>query len=155
MKTKRQYFNSGFMAALGAGLIAIGLINTMISLAIIGAIFGLFFVPIYNWLALRAQNVGAPTSDAQNKNRQATGLARRTFIKRGFILAGVGIIGVGAWRFITEGISTTTAPVATLVQHFKSKIVPPPVPNYGDIHPAKFLSPEITANDQYYIVSKN
>jgi DMSO/TMAO reductase YedYZ molybdopterin-dependent catalytic subunit len=59
------------------------------------------------------------------------------------------------WRFISQGVSSVTAPVAKLIQHYKSKIVPPPVPNYGEIHPARFLSPEITSNDQYYIVSKN
>ncbi len=42
-----------------------------------------------------------------------------------------------------------------LIQHFKSKITPPPVPNYGVIHPARFLSAEVTSNDQYYVVSKN
>ncbi|MBO0782431.1 MAG: molybdopterin-dependent oxidoreductase, partial [Ktedonobacteraceae bacterium] len=30
-----------------------------------------------------------------------------------------------------------------------------PAPNYGDIKPATHLSPEITSNDQYYVVSKN
>jgi len=33
--------------------------------------------------------------------------------------------------------------------------VPPPTPNYGEIRPVQFLSPEITSNDQFYIVSKN
>jgi len=42
-----------------------------------------------------------------------------------------------------------------LVAHYKNKIVPPPVPNYGEIHQARFLSPEITSNDQFYVVSKN
>jgi DMSO/TMAO reductase YedYZ molybdopterin-dependent catalytic subunit len=41
------------------------------------------------------------------------------------------------------------------VKKFKSKIVPAPVPNYGTLQPAKGLSPEITSNDQFYIVSKN
>ena len=42
-----------------------------------------------------------------------------------------------------------------LLEHFKSKIVPPPTPNYGEIQPVQFLSPEVTSNDQFYIVSKN
>jgi DMSO/TMAO reductase YedYZ molybdopterin-dependent catalytic subunit len=62
---------------------------------------------------------------------------------------------VGLWKFITEGVSTSKVPVAQLLQHYKSKIVPPPTPNYGAIQPVKFLSPEVTTNDQYYVVSKN
>ena len=122
--------------------------NTMLSLALVGAIFGLLFVPIFNWLAVR------PTAHI-SEDKQASVLARRTLIKRGFIIAGVGIAGIAAWRFITEGISTTSAPVLTVVRNFKSKIVPPPVPNYGTITPTQFLSPEITSNDQFYVVSKN
>jgi len=128
--------------------LSIGLINTTLSLAAVGAIFGLLFVPIFNWLALR------PTAHT-SEDKQASVLARRTFIKRGFIIAGVGIIGIAAWRFITDGISATSAPVLTAVRNFKSKIVPPPVPNYGTITPTQFLSPEITSNDQFYIISKN
>ncbi|GAC1381328.1 MAG: sulfite oxidase [Ktedonobacteraceae bacterium] len=140
-----------FLPLTGAGIfgayLSIGPGSTMLSLALVGAIFGLLFVPIYNWLAVR------PTAESQHQ--QSALQSRRTIVKRGFILAGVGIIGIGAWRFISQGISTTAAPVATLVQHFKSKIVPPPVPNYGTIAPTQFLSAEVTSNDQYYVVSKN
>src|SRR5207248_2226287 len=114
------------------------------------------FVPFQNWLAIRSQKVATSRKVAtSSKDEAETALARRTFIKRGFVIAGVGLLGIGAWRFITQGVSTASAPVSQLVQHFKSKIVPPPIPNYGEIHPTRFLSPEITSNDQYYVVSKN
>jgi len=74
---------------------------------------------------------------------------------RGLIFGGIAVAGVGIWRFITSGASAAKVPVANLLQHYQSKIVPPPTPNYGDIQPAPFLSPEITSNDQFYIVSKN
>jgi DMSO/TMAO reductase YedYZ molybdopterin-dependent catalytic subunit len=45
--------------------------------------------------------------------------------------------------------------VDQLLAHFKSKIVPPPTPNYGTIQQAPFLSTEITPNNQFYLVSKN
>src|SRR5205085_3328559 len=56
--------------------LSIGLTSTTLSLALVGAIFGLLFVPIFNWLAVR------PTEDTPDK--QASVLARRTFIKQGF-----------------------------------------------------------------------
>lgn len=70
------------------------------------------------------------------------------------MLAGVGVAGLGVWHIFTNAASVGKVPVARLLQHFRSKIVPP-VPNYGEIQPVQLLTPEITSNDQYYIVSKN
>jgi len=148
-----------FLPLMGAGIfgayLSIGFTKSIVSLAVVGAIFGLLFVPIQNWLAARPQKVGVSRVDAGSGDEAESGLSRRTLIKRGFVIAGLGLLGIGAWRFITQGVNTTAAPVSQLVQHFKSKIVPPPIPNYGEIHPTKFLSPEISPNDQFYIVSKN
>jgi len=139
----------------GAGIfgvdLAIGFNNTLVSLAAVGVVYGLLFVLLQNWLATRGRKEKA----AQGVEEAGDGLTRRTVIKRGLIIAGVGLLGYGAWRFITQGVSSATAPVSKLIQHYKSKIVPPPVPNYGEIHPTRSLSPEITSNDQYYVVSKN
>ena len=148
-----------FLPLMGAGIfgawLSIGFINSVVSLAVVGASFGLLFVPLRNWFAARPEKVRASRVDAGNGDEVEGGLSRRTILKRGFVIAGVGLLGIGAWRFITQGVNTTAAPVSHLIQHFKSKIVPPPIPNYGEIHPTKFLSPEITSNDQFYIVSKN
>ncbi len=130
--------------------LAIGLNNTLVSLAAVGMVYGLLFVSIQNWLATR----GHKRKAAQDGEEAENGLTRRTVITRGLIIAGVGLLGFGAWRFITQGVSSATAPVTKLIQNYKSKIVPP-VPNYGEIHPTRFLSPEVTSNDQYYVVSKN
>jgi DMSO/TMAO reductase YedYZ molybdopterin-dependent catalytic subunit len=138
----------------GAGIfgvdLAIGFNNTLVSLAAMGVVYGLLFVYLHNWLLTRSQE-----KTAQNAGGTKNGLTRRTLIERGLIIAGAGLLGFVAWRFITQSVSSATAPAAKLIQRYKSKIVPPPVPNYGEIHPARFLSPEITSNDQYYIVSKN
>jgi len=143
-----------FLPLTGSGIfgsqLTIGFDNTAISLAVVGLVFGLLFVLIQNWLVARPLAGGAtPAGDVESE----AALSRRTFVKRGIIIAGVGLVGFGVWRFITQGVST--ANVSNLVQHFKSKIVPPPVPNYGEIQPAQFLSSEITSNDQFYLVSKN
>ncbi len=138
----------------GAGIfgasLAIGLNNTLVSLAAVGVVYGLLFVVMQNWLVTRDNKKTADSGEEQE-----VGLTRRTVLQRGLIIAGVGLLGYGAWRFIVQGASTATAPVSKLLQHYKNKIVPPPVPNYGEVHPTRFLSPEITSNDQYYVVSKN
>ncbi|HCF88046.1 MAG TPA: hypothetical protein DEV72_22915 [Ktedonobacter sp.] len=137
----------------GAGVfgvaLALGFESTLLSLAAVGVVFGLCFVQMQNWLALQGHKKEHDAGEA------GSGLTRRTVIQRGLIIAGVGLLGFGAWRFITQGVSGAAAPVSKLLQHYKSKIVPPPIPNYGEIQPTRFLSPEITSNDQYYVVSKN
>jgi DMSO/TMAO reductase YedYZ molybdopterin-dependent catalytic subunit len=134
--------------------LALGMGISMISLAIVGLVFGFLYVAIQNWLFARTAAVlvaDAHTGDHTGKH----GISRRTVLQRGIILAGIGLLGVGAWQFITQGIGTGGASVTHLLQQYKSKIVPPPVPNYGTIQPVKNLSPEVTSNDQFYIVSKN
>ncbi|MHB8599602.1 MAG: molybdopterin-dependent oxidoreductase [Ktedonobacteraceae bacterium] len=133
----------------GAAL-TVGITSTMLSLGIVGIVFGGVFVYSQNWLASRLSAVENATGSSEEKL-----IARRRILQRGFVLAGVGLLGVGAWRFITQGMDTVSVPVARLKQNFKSKIVPPPTPNYGTVYPAPNLSSEITSNDQYYIVSKN
>ncbi|HET9919766.1 MAG TPA: molybdopterin-dependent oxidoreductase, partial [Ktedonobacteraceae bacterium] len=154
-----------FLPVTGAGIfgaqLSSGLQSTMLSLAIVGLVFGLLFVPIQNWLATRMpgkrsnQAIAVKQAEADEDDEPGIGLSRRDLFKQGVIIAGVALLGVGAWRFITEGAGTASAPVTKLVKQFKSKIVPPPVPNYGAIQPAQGLSPEVTSNDQFYIVSKN
>ena len=147
-----------FLPLTGGGVfgtqLALGFVNTAIRLAVVGVVFDLLFVLCQNWLIVRAiQNAKAAKEGVNSENDGLLG--RRTIVQRGMVIAGIGILGIGIWEYITQGVSNTAAPVAKLVHNFKSKIVPPPIPNYGKIQETKFLSPEITSNDQFYIVSKN
>jgi DMSO/TMAO reductase YedYZ molybdopterin-dependent catalytic subunit len=169
-----------FMLWLFAGVILLPLTNAglfgenldagiglgMLSLAVVGLVFGLLFVFITDAInrvptavlpqvEVDAINRAPTKRDKLLKDEPAEQFSRRVILRRGLIVAGIALAGVGIWRFVIGGFSTTRIPVAQLLQHYKSKIVPPPTPNYGTIQPAQFLSPEVTSNDQYYIVSKN
>jgi len=146
----------------GAGIfganLATGFSNGLLSLAIVGIVFGSFFVLFQQWLTARIlrQNAALSGVRALDEQEQTPGaLSRRTLLRNGAIATGIILAGVVAWRFITGGASSSNVPVAQLLAHFKSKIVPPPTPNYGAIQPVQFLSPEVTSNDQFYLVSKN
>jgi DMSO/TMAO reductase YedYZ molybdopterin-dependent catalytic subunit len=145
----------------GAGIfganLSIGFSNGLVSLAIVGVVFGSLFVIFQNWLTVRMtrQNTALSSVNSLSQDVSPVALSRRTLIRNGAIATGIILVGVGAWRFITGGASSSNVSVGQLLAHFKSKIVPPPTPNYGTIQPAQFLSPEVTSNDQFYLVSKN
>lgn len=134
----------------GANL-SVGLSGGMLSLAAVGLVFGLLFVFAQRWIVAPQRSERAPR-DGENKIEQP---GRRALLKQGAVVAGLVIVGVGAWKFISQGVSSASVPVAQLLQTYRNKITPPPVPNYGTLVPQKLLSPEVTSNDQYYIVSKN
>lgn len=135
----------------GANVVA-GMGGTMLSLAIVGAAFGLLFVALQNWLVTRhLQNNGASVAEHNTEAAQS----RRAVLRGGLAVLGLAAVGAIAWRFISAGSFASSAVANRVKQNFKSKIVPPPTPNYGDIQPVQGLSSEITSNDQYYQVSKN
>lgn len=145
-----------FLPLTGVGifgaLLVIGPVNTLWSLAVVGVVFGLLFVGTYNWLLLKErQKQGTASAEEIEETRSA----RRELVRSGLILLGVGTLGVLAWRFISGGISTNSAASSGLLNRYKSKVTPPPTPNYGELQTVAGLSPEITSNGQYYIVSKN
>lgn len=145
-----------FLPLTGAGIfgmaLANGLLNSISSLAVVGIVFGLLFVSIYNQLITRQ----ALKHEASGDEKVSEGNpSRRAILQHGAIVVGAGVVGILAWRFITSGASTASSSATKLIGQFKNKIVPPPVPNYGTIQPVANLSPEISSNDQYYIVSKN
>ncbi len=145
----------------GAGIfganLSSGFSNGLLSLAIVGIVFGSLFVLFQHWLAARMfRKRTAPGSlNTVDQDHAPEGLSRRTLIRNGVIASGIIVVGVVAWRFITDVPGSSNVSVNQLLARFKSKIVPPPTPNYGTIEPAQFLSPEITSNDQFYQVSKN
>ena len=140
----------------GANL-SIGFSNGLVSLAIVGIVFGSLFVIFQHWLTARIlrQNAALSSVNPVDQADSPGALSRRTLLRNGVIATGIVLVGVVAWRFITGGASSSNLSVDQLVARFKSKIVPPPTPNYGAIEPVQFLSPEVTSNDQFYLVSKN
>jgi len=137
----------------GANL-TVGLTGGMLSLAAVGLTFGLVFIFAQRWL------VAPPRAGLAEEEPEADDGAvrptRRVLLKQGAIALGVAAVGFGLWEFIAQGLGRTAkVPVARLLQGYRNRIVPPPVPAYGTLQPAPLLSSEITPNDQYYIVSKN
>src|SRR6266849_620250 len=146
----------------GAGIfganLTTGFSNGLLSLTIVGIVFGSLFVLFQQWLTARMSRQNAALSGVRSLDEQEQSpgaLSRRTLLRNGAIATGIVLAGVVAWRFITGGASSSNIAVDQILARFKSKIVPPPTPNYGEIRPVQFLSPEITSNDQFYIVSKN
>lgn len=139
-----------FLPLTGAGIFGsnldIGIVKTILSLILVGLLFGILFVYLYNRLITHSPQ-------PVDEKTQAT---RRTFIRSGLIGIGTIAVGVAAWRFITGGLSAFSSGVPNQIQQsFKKKIVPPPTPQYGNITAVPGLSSEVTSNDKYYIVSKN
>jgi len=145
----------------GAGIfgaqLTVGPGKGMLSLAEVGLIFGVLFIFAQRWLTVQVQEraTKVETGKVKESGEEDEQVSRRDLLKRGAIIVGIGVVGYGLWRFITAGASTASVPVSRLLKNFQSKIVPPPVPNYGVIRPTPLLSPEISSNDQFYIVSKN
>jgi DMSO/TMAO reductase YedYZ molybdopterin-dependent catalytic subunit len=131
----------------GLGL-NIGMGNTMFSLALVGIAFGLLFIYFQNWLLQRHLVRQGQVID-EDEHRE-----RRVILQRGLILLGVASLGALAWRFIVGG-SGSVGDSQKLLKQYTKKISPPPVPNYGDVKEVAHLSPEVSPNDQFYIVSKN
>ncbi|MDQ6661291.1 MAG: molybdopterin-dependent oxidoreductase [Chloroflexota bacterium] len=159
------------LPATGAGIfgaqIQTGHGTGMLSLAVVGLIFGILFVLIQHWLTIHFPGNDVETDRRRELAFQAGArqitlneeserkVSRRAIVQGGVVVIGLGIVGVGLWRIIIGGIDASRVSVAHVLQHYQSKIVPPPVPNYGQVPPTSSLSPEITPNSQYYIVSKN
>lgn len=134
----------------GANLV-VGVAGGSLSLAGVGVAFGVLFVLAQRWIV-------APQPGSEDEASALSAVdspTRRALLKGSVVVAGLGVIGIGAWRFISLGFGGSNVPVGQLLQTYRSKITPPPVPNYGTLVPQPFLSSEITSNDQYYIVSKN
>ncbi len=142
-----------FLPVTGAGFfgsqLLIGPLNSMFSLAVVGLVFAVLFLLMHNWLVERQFRTHAAA-------KTGVSTTRRTALRHGLEMLGIGVIGILAWRFVTGGSSNPAVDTSTsLLSQYKKKITPPPVPNYGTLQPAPLLSPEITTNDQFYVVSKN
>lgn len=134
----------------GANL-TVGLFGGMLSLAATGLVFAALLVFAHHWRIASLRTAEKPSANEFDEPRPT----RRGLLKQAAIVTGVVVVGFGFWEFIAQGLGTSKASVTQLLQGYRNKITPPPTPNYGTLQPAQFLSPEVTANDQYYIVSKN
>jgi DMSO/TMAO reductase YedYZ molybdopterin-dependent catalytic subunit len=131
--------------------LSVGLVGGLFSLAAVGLIYGVLFVFTQRWMvAPREKKATGPVA----RYRQEIS-ARRTLLKQAAVVAGLVVAGAGIWKFLAQGLGGgSKVPVTQLLKGYQPKIVVP-TPNYGTIQPVQFLSPEITPDDQYYIVSKN
>ncbi|GHO43978.1 molybdopterin-dependent oxidoreductase [Ktedonospora formicarum] len=140
----------------GAGIfgaqLSSGTGGTMWSLGLVGLIYGVLYVLLRNWFRIREQ-IEENQPGAQERRARAK-RTRRDILRNGGIIVGVGVMGILAWRFISNGINGANN-LAQLTKNFKRKIIPAPTPNYGTLQPAPGLSSEITSNDRFYTVSKN
>src|SRR5581483_5458862 len=149
-----------FLPLVGAGVfgaaLTIGVVNSVLSLAVVGLAFGLLFVLIQNWLLTRRLHAQKPELKESFGEAEASD-TRRTIVRNGLILLGLGTLGVLGWRFISSGggsSGSTAVSVPAAGQGFQNKVAPPK-PDYGAIQSVPHLSSEVTANDQFYVVSKN
>lgn len=142
----------------GANL-TVGLDSGVLSLGIVGIVYGLLFVFCQRWLLATRNSRAARDTPRETRDSQVEldepGLSRRTLLKQGALVTGLIVVGAGIWHFISQGIGGSKVPVAQLLQGYHSKVSPVPTPNYATFQAVANLSPEITPNSQFYIVSKN
>ncbi len=152
-----------FLPLIGGGLfgsqLVTGTVNTMLSLAVVGIIFGATFVFVHNWLLLNQKSRQATTKAETARIARQQTEQRRSFVRTGFTVLGLGALGWAAWRFIigggSSGSTLSQSSQSTILKQYKSKVSPPPRPNYGAVPNIPQLSPEVTSNTDYYVVSKN
>lgn len=148
-----------FLPLTGSGVfgskLPIGILNTIGSLTVVGLIFGILFMFIYNWLAFRyIQKQRAALEMLPEEQGIPQVSSRRHLLRNGLVLLGLGTLGTLAWRFISSSSSSVLSPLQAL-QAYKKKVSPPPQPNYDTFPDIPRLSPEISSNDDFYTVSKN
>ncbi|GCE05062.1 molybdopterin-binding protein [Dictyobacter aurantiacus] len=154
-----------FLPLTGSGVfgaqLATGAFNTMVSLAVTGVVYGMLFIFLHNWLTWRLLRRTASSDQETADVLESKRIERRSLIRNGLVVLGLGTLGVAAWRFISGvggGGTGGTADAQTqsnLLDKYQQKISPPPQPVYGEWQPVPGLSPEITSNEQFYGVSKN
>jgi DMSO/TMAO reductase YedYZ molybdopterin-dependent catalytic subunit len=137
----------------GANL-TVGVDGGMLSLAVVGLTFGALFIFAQRWLVASTRTHAEEAAAAEDEG--SVHPTRRVLLKQGAVALGAVAVGLGLWKFIIQGPGRVArVPVASLLQGYRSRIIPPPVPAYGSLQPAPLFSSEVTPNDQYYVVSKN
>lgn len=144
------------LPALGAGLfgadLPVGPETVLVSLLVPALAFGASLPALQRCLRLLTLRlVGSPML------QKTFSPGRRLFLKR--LSMSLVVLGVGslAWRFITQGISNGQAAGADSLDGPPppERISPPPTPDYRTWQPVHGETPELTATNDFYYVSKN
>src|SRR5258708_5459905 len=109
----------------------IGPLNTIGSLAVVQLVFGILFIFIQNWLVLRSirKQKGATTpATIQQEEENISG--RRSLLRNGLVVLGLGALGVLAWRFISGGSRASSPFSSAVLPRGNNKITPPLHPPY-------------------------
>jgi DMSO/TMAO reductase YedYZ molybdopterin-dependent catalytic subunit len=163
--------SAGVLAPLlGAGLLGSsfpgGVTATLASEVPASAVFALSFVALLRNVAPGAPGApaapgapGAPVA-ADATTAAPTRAGRRRFLREGGIALALLAGGVLTWEALANGLgaalgigTTRQSPLSLGSQ--PSRIVPPPVPTYGDWSPVAGQTAEVTRAADFYYVSKN
>lgn len=105
-----------FLPLTGAGFfgskLAIGVFNTIISLAVVGVIFGFLYTFTQNWLALHyvQKHENTESTPASAAVSEESLQKRRSLMLQGLTVLGLGALGVIAWRFISGAGNVSSTP---------------------------------------------
>lgn len=147
--------SAGVLAPLiGAGFFGAGLAGGVAAVFLAdlvpNGVFALFYV------VLMRRSPSHATGAEQDEAR----IARRALLRQGAIAVAVLAGGVAVWELVSSAVGNLVGlPSASRMRispsNVPSKIVPPPVPQYGPYTPVSGQTPELTSPGNFYYVSKN
>ncbi len=144
---------------IGGGFLGVGLLGgvklTLLSqLAPDGVFAGALFWQLHTAAGEASDRAG---------NESGTGeLSRRALLRQSAVAAATLGGGIVLWQALTSGLgaligtgpASSSGPALSL-SDIPSRITPPPKPVYSALKPVVGQSPEVTAANQFYVVSKN
>ncbi|HKS70685.1 MAG TPA: molybdopterin-dependent oxidoreductase, partial [Ktedonobacterales bacterium] len=143
-----------FAPLIGGGFFGAGLLGG------VGAVFLATLVPNGVFALFDVVLMRRPPPHATGTEQNAARMARRTLLRQGAIAVAVLAGGVALWEVVSStvgnlvGLSSASG-MRINPGNVPSKIVPPPVPQYGPYTPVSGQSPEVTSPQNFYYVSKN
>jgi DMSO/TMAO reductase YedYZ molybdopterin-dependent catalytic subunit len=146
-----------FAPLIGGGLFGVALLGgagtVFISTLIPDAVFALVLIRLVERPAPAPTAADATAGDDQR-------IARRTLLRQAGITVAVLGGGVVLWQTLSSAVGNLLGlPAAGGPQlhlgNVPSKIIPPPVPQYGPWMAVRGQTPEVTAERSFYYVSKN
>jgi DMSO/TMAO reductase YedYZ molybdopterin-dependent catalytic subunit len=150
--------------ALSAGVLAPLLGGGFFGAAVVGGAGGLFAAEILPNLAFALCFVAllrrAARAVAVAEVPPGARLARRRLLRQAGVTVAILVGGGIAWELLSSGIASMFGiggpqPPRIVPSGGPDKIVPPPVPSYGQWAPVSGLTAEVTRTSDFYYVSKN